>query len=237
MNFKASVLETAKNCRNSTNSCTAAAPKQSLKVAKVYPVAPPGDVHNKNAHLNVNDFNGRTRKNLEPVLFITLTLTLSKEKAKSRECRELGVRGRGHSSSVAVVVPQDSLAAPAASVARCRVYFCCVCKVMELVCIDFAVEQWRRQRGEGGAGCCEYRSTAPGQSFSPFFAFSLPPRALPVDKLFSFCAASRFLMPPTSQTVAAHSLSLSLAFSVSLFPCGAAALATLLLLWCCKFFN
>lgn len=91
-NFKASVLETAKNCRNSTNSCTAAAPKQSLKVAKLYPVAPPGDVHNKNAHLNVNDFNGRTRKNLEPVLFITLTL--SKEKAKSRECRECGAEGK-----------------------------------------------------------------------------------------------------------------------------------------------
>lgn len=77
-NFKGSVLETAKNCRNSTND-VAAASKQSLKVAKVYPVAPPGDVHNKNAHLNVNDFNGRTRKNLEPVLFITLTLMLSKD--------------------------------------------------------------------------------------------------------------------------------------------------------------
>lgn len=77
-NFKGSVLETAKNCRNSTND-VAAASKQSLKVAKVYPVAPPGDMHNKNAHLNVNDFNGRTRKNLEPVLFITLTLMLSKD--------------------------------------------------------------------------------------------------------------------------------------------------------------
>lgn len=77
-NFKGSVLENAKNCRNSTND-VAAASKQSFKVAKVYPVAPPGDVHNKNAHLNVNDFNGRTRKNLEPVLFITLTLMLSKD--------------------------------------------------------------------------------------------------------------------------------------------------------------
>lgn len=77
-NFKGSVLETAKNCRNSTND-VAAASKQSLKVAKVYPVAPPGDMHNKNAHLNVNDFNGQTRKNLEPVLFITLTLMLSKD--------------------------------------------------------------------------------------------------------------------------------------------------------------
>lgn len=79
-NFKGSVLENAKACRNSTNDvAAAAASKQSFKVAKVYPVAPPGDVHNKNAHLNVNDFNGRTRKNLEPVLFITLTLMLSKD--------------------------------------------------------------------------------------------------------------------------------------------------------------
>lgn len=87
-NFKGSVLENAKTCRNSTNDvAAAAASKQSFKVAKVYPVAPPGDVHNKNAHLNVNDFNGRTRKNLEPVLFITLTLMLSKD-SRSGEGKE-----------------------------------------------------------------------------------------------------------------------------------------------------
>lgn len=80
---------------------------------------------------------------------------------------------------------------------------------MELVCIDFAVEQWRRQ-SRGSRVLRVQVDCARAKFFSYFFAFSLPPRALPVDKLFSFCAASRFLMPPTSQTVAAHSLSLSL---------------------------
>lgn len=88
---------------------------------------------------------------------------------------------------------------------------------MELVCIDFAVEQWRRQsRGRGVQGAASTGRLRQGKVFLLFFAFSLPPRALPVDKLFSFCAASRFLMPPTSQTVAAHSLSLSLSPSLSL---------------------
>lgn len=72
---------------------------------------------------------------------------------------------------------------------------------MELVCIDFVVA------GGGKASGVWHRSTARAKFF-PFFAFSLPPlplrpsrlllrATLPVDKLFSFCAASRFLMPPT----------------------------------------
>jgi len=62
--------------RKNKNPCSQAA---SWKVAKVYPGwRPLATVRDKNAHLNVNDFNGRTRKNLEPVLFITLTLSLSK---------------------------------------------------------------------------------------------------------------------------------------------------------------
>lgn len=71
---------------------------------------------------------------------------------------------------------------------------------MELVCIDFVVA------GGGKARGVWHRSTARAKFF-PFFAFSLPSRlrssrlllraTLPVDKLFSFCAASRFLMPPT----------------------------------------
>lgn len=60
------------------------------------------------------------------------------QRTEGEERRE----GGGHVASVVRVTvvaktPQDSLRL--LHVARCRVYFCCVCKVMELVCIDFAV--------------------------------------------------------------------------------------------------
>lgn len=65
-------------------------------------------------------------------------------------------------------------------------------------------------QGEGARGSVA-QVDCQGKVFSIFRIFIAPLRpsrlllraTLPVDKLFSFCAASRFLMPPTSQTVAA----------------------------------
>lgn len=142
---------------------------------------------------------------------------------------ERGEEG-GHGASVVRVTvvaktPQDSLRL--LHVARCRVYFCCVCKVMELVCIDFAVAGGLVGGGNVAQVDCQ------GKVFSIFRIFIAPQlpllrATLPVDKLFSFCAASRFLMPPTSQTVAAP-----LPFPIlPPFPLGAFCS-----FWCCKFFN
>lgn len=82
---------------------------------------------------------------------------------------------------------------------------------MELVCIDFAVEQWRRQRGRAGC-CCEYRSTAPGQSFSPIFRIFIAPAR----------AASRqtvFILRRFALFDAADKSNSCIPLPFSLFPC------------------
>lgn len=55
----------------------------------------------------------------------------------------------------------------AAAVARCRVDFCCVCKVMELVCIDFVVAGGESEGSVAQVDC-------QGKVFSIFRIFIAP---------------------------------------------------------------